>query len=130
MYRMELTSLSWPIRHSPHGPLHTFPACLLVLTSPFHMNLFAVPQTHLCSRFFHCDVFLKPPPETSFKTNIKGQNLCKQGLLTFPLCTTFFLYIYHTHSTYIISLSLEKKMATHSSILARRIPCTEDPGQL
>ena len=26
--------------------------------------------------------------------------------------------------------SLEKEMATHSSILAWRIPCTEDPGML
>ena len=26
--------------------------------------------------------------------------------------------------------SLEEKMATHSSILAWRIPCTEEPGRL
>ena len=26
--------------------------------------------------------------------------------------------------------ALEKEMATHSSILARRIPWTEDPGEL
>ena len=25
---------------------------------------------------------------------------------------------------------LEKEMATHSSILAQRIPCTEEPGRL
>ena len=28
------------------------------------------------------------------------------------------------------SSTLEKEMATHSSILAWKIPCTEDPGRL
>ena len=31
---------------------------------------------------------------------------------------------------YILTLHLEKEMATHSSILAWRIPWTEEPGRL
>ena len=34
-----------------------------------------------------------------------------------------FIFIFHFHA-------LEKEMATHSSVLAWRIPGTEDPGRL
>ena len=59
------------------------------------------------------------------KKKKKKERKKKMSILLFQK-TLFFWAIYHIQAT----IGLEKEMATHSSILACKIPWTEEPGGL
>ena len=60
-------------------------------------------------------------------------SLCSYRHIINPYYIIYVLYVYYTYNMFdpwVGKIPLEKEMATHSSILAWRIPWTEEPGGL
>ena len=71
---------------------------------------------------------------SAYKLNKQGDNIYSLDVLLSQLETSLFFHIhYYVWNRWLMrthSIAVEKKMATHSNILAWRIPWTEKPGGL